>query len=259
MKYRFFTGIIFPLVLLAACKDGPILSSYRMVLPELPRHWEEILGAAHWRLEWVGAGGSWMEEDVPPGREAPELSPVPEWTTAVLAWPYWPARDLKAGMMRPAGALFPWDSSGGELTLGWRGGVEALFWKELAIADRSTAASEGRLPWYFDWPRFRELLYESGDSGGALFQDPWLPDWKAIAQKTVQSGFDRRRIVSRNFTEITVPGFGGRWIGSSPFAPPLDVPEGGSLCLNITDRAEIWISSGGILKCSTSGWVWREQ
>ena len=256
MKYRFFTGIIVSLVLLAACRDGPILSSYQAVLPELPGHWEETLGEAHWRLEWIGGEGTWLESDIPPGRGAPDLPLMQEWTTAVLAWPFWPARDLVPGMMRPAGALFPWDCSGGKLLLGWKGGVDAVFWKELALADRSTAAAEGRLPWYFDWPRFRELLYESNNVPGAVSQDPWLADWKSIAQKTVQSGFDRRRIVSRTFTGLLIPGLDGRWIGSSPFAPPLDANLDGLLYLNVTGTPDTWVSSAAILRCSTAGWVW---
>ena len=266
MKYRFLFVVsaltagflfLFAALSLTGCDNGPIRSSYVPVLPELPQHWKEILGEPNWRLEWVDETGTWKECDVQAGRVAPGLSLVQEWSTPVLAWPFWPGWNLTPGMMRPSGALFPWDVSGNKLKLGWVGGVQAVFWKELAAADRLSAASEGRLPWYFDWPRFRELL-ESENIPEPVRRDLWLPDWKGIALKTVQSGFDRRRIVSRGFTEISIPGLGGRWIGSSPFAPPLDAPLDGPLRLHAAVVPDTWVSSGGaLLKCSVSGWVLR--
>ena len=157
-------------------------------------------------------------------------------------------------MKRPAGAIYPWDVSGGEITLGWHGGVEAVFWKELAAAERSTAASFTRLPWYLDWPRFRTLLAE-GNIPENVRLDPWLPDWKDIAQRTVQSGFDSRRIVSRPLSVMSIPGRGGLWIGSSPFAAPLYADPEGPLEVNTGAVPDTWISKEGILKVSTAGWV----
>jgi len=258
MKARSVVLVVTVFALLAGCENGPISSSFRLILPELPGHWKEILGQPHWRLEWVGKEGTWQEWEGSPGQRPPDLSPVQEWTTAILAWPFWPARDLLPGMMRPAGGLFPWDVHGETLTLGWEGGVMAVFWKELARAERSSAAAAKRLPWYFDWPRFREL-FESGNIPETVRLDPWLADWKSIAERTVLSGFDRRRIVSRSFTELAIPNLGGRWIGSSPFAVPLDAPPDGPLCVNAADTPETWVSSGGVLKCSASGWVYRAR
>ena len=259
MKTMFFTGAAF-LALLAACDNGPIRPSYLPLLPELPAHWEEFLGEPHWRLEWVDGDGLWLERDISPGEAAPGISLIQEWATPVLAWPYWPGRGLLPGMMRPAGAIFPWDAYGRKLGVSWRGGVHALFWKELSQAERpsapATASEARRLPWYFDWPRFAELL-ESETTPQAVRDDPWLADWKSIAGRTVQSGFDRRRIASRAFTELAVPGLGGRWIGSSPFAPPLDAPDGGPLRLKVSEAAETWVSPSGVLKASSAGWVWR--
>jgi hypothetical protein len=121
------------------------------------------------------------------------------------------------------------------------GGVDAFFWKE-------------RLPWYFDWPRFRGL-FEGEAINEIVRQDPWLADWRDISRRTVQSGFDRRRIVPRVLTKLSIPGLDGYWIGSSPFAEPLETEEGGPLLLMVTDVPDTWVSSGAVLKCSTSGWV----
>ena len=239
---------------LTACEDVPLPSAYCLVLPELPEHWGEILAEPHWRLEWAGPGGIWHEREIPPGQMPPDIALMPEWSSPALAWPFWPERGLVPGMMRPAGAVFPWDARGGKLAITWRGGVDALFWKELALAERTSDAAERRLPWYFDWPRFRELL-QSEHISEAVREDPWLADWKSIAGRTVQSGFDRRRIASRSFTELAVPSLDGRWIGSSPFALPLDAPPH----LNVTAVVDIWVSPSGILKASASGWVLHEN
>jgi hypothetical protein len=240
--------------LLAGCENSPVGSSVQPVFPALPASWIETLGEPRWRLEWIGEDGSWQEWEGSKG-SMPGISLPPEWTTPVLAWPFWPSKGLTPGMMRPSGAFFPWDTKGDKLCLDWVGGVEAFFWKEMALADRPNEASDGRLPWYFDWPRFRELL-ESENIPIAVRQDLWLADWKAIAGMTVKSGFDRRRIKAQIFTEQIIPGLDGRWIGSSPFAPPLDAPEGGPLKLLARDVPDTWVSSSyGILKCASSGWV----
>ena len=132
--------------------------------------------------------------------------------------------------------------------------MEAIFWKELAEAERLTGAAEGRFPWLFDWPRFRELL-ESDDVPDSVRQDPWLVDWKELGGKTIQSGFDRRRIKVMKLTEMEIPELEGRWICSSPFAIPLLAPPGGPLNLEVTDAVGTWVSEMGVLKCSSLGFV----
>jgi hypothetical protein len=253
-----FAGIIILMILLAGCDDSPIPSSIEPVLPALPAGWKEILGEPHWRFEWLSDNGIWQKVDISPGTKTPGLSPPNEWTTPVLAWPYWPAWGLIPGMMKPAGALFPWDASGGSLRLGWKGGVDAVFWKELAAAERLTDAAEKRIPWFFDWPRFRELL-ENGNIPDSVRGDLWLADWKEVARKTVLSGLDRRRITAMKFQQIEIPDLEGSWAGSSPFAAPMDAPPGGPLCLDVTDEASTWVSSAGVLKCSAKGWVLIEK
>jgi len=254
MKTLFFTVTFTLFVLLFSC-DCPIKPSYRLVLPELPGHWEEFPGKPHWRLEWINGNAAWQDWE---GLEVPEISINQEWTTAVLALPFWPERGLLPGMMRPSGALFPWDVSGETIVLSWKAGVEAFFWKEMVLADRPAAAAENRLPWYFDWPRFRELM-ESENIPSIVCQNPWLADWKSIAQKTILSGFDRRRIVSRSFSGLAIPGLAGRWIGSSPFTEALETAPGSPLLLMVTDEPDTWVSEGAVLRCSSSGWVYLEH
>jgi len=239
-----------------------IRSSYKPVLPALPDAWSEILGDPHWRMEWIGEEGAWHEWEGRQGAEVPGLSLIQTWTTPVLAWPFWPELGLSPGIMRPSGALFPWDTCGGDLCLSWEGGVDAVFWKELAGAGRQDASAHAelarneRFPWLFDWPRFREIM-EGGDIKAAVRYDPWVVDWKDVGRKTVESGFDRRRIKAMKFTEVEIPLPAGRWLSSSPFTPMLETPPGGRLTLEVTDAVGVWVSSGGILKVSTSGWIFR--
>ena len=254
MKHKFLLGFIGFAVFMAGCNNGFSQDYYRPLFPVLPPHWYEILGKPHWHLEWVTDEGAWQIQEVRPDSEPPDISLPGELTTPVLAWPYWPDRNLHPGIMRPSGALFPWDAAGDRLRLSWRGGIDAVFWKELALAERPTAAAKTRLPWHFDWPRFREL-FESGSISEAVRDDPWLADWKSISRRTVQSGFDRRRIVARDFTGITLYGPYGHWVGSSPFAEPLDVEEGYPFLLNATDVPDVWVSSEAVLKYSTDGWL----
>ena len=268
-QYLFAVFLCIP-VLFGACLKSPIPPGCRLLLPELPLSWQGILEEPHWRLEWVNTKGVWQEMDLKPGEAAPKLSLMIEWTTPVFAWPYWPERGLFPGLMRPAGALFPWDYLPGKngasvLALSWQGGVDAFFWKELAKAERLSAASEARLPgiqrvpWYFDWQRFRDLFCESGTLAENVRTDPWLADWTDIAERTILNGFDRRRISSRQFTEINIPGLDGRWIGSSPFALPLYAEPGSPLSIMASERTEVFVSINAVLKCSTAAWILLQQ
>ena len=251
------------MVVLAACGQGPIQTDYSPELPNLPASWEEILGKPHWRLEWVN-NGTWSTWE---GKEGyPGLSLSQEWTSPVLAWPYWPEKGLFPGLMRPAGAFFPWDVSGGSLVFSWKAGVDAFFWRELArfAAVRNENAQKApatpRLSWYFDWPRFRELM--DGDNiPPEIKQNPWLADWSGIARKTVESGFDRRRIKVETRTEITIPCLDALWTNSSPFEEPIVALPEEPLILRVKESPETWISSSGLLRCHKKAWIfipWNE-
>ena len=255
MKTKFFMGFLILAILLPSCKNAPIRPAYRPIMPELPDHWQKILGEARWRLEWINESGSWQEWE---GVNMPELPLMQEWANPVLAWPFWPEMDLIPGMIRPSGALFPWDVHEETLLLSWKGGVDAIFWKELALADRTSMVSKENLPWYFDWSRFREL-FESDNIPMSVKKDPWLADWRDIAQRTVLSGFDRRRIVSRPSVELLIPGLGGLWAGSSPFASPLEAAPEGPLKLNVWDIPDTWVSAEATIRCSNAGYVFIKR
>jgi hypothetical protein len=215
-----------------------------------------MMGNPHWRLVWLNPQGIRQEID---GGGTIAITAVTEWATPVLAFPYWPERNILPGEMRPAGGILPFDAAGnsGRVRLSWQGGVDAWFYRELSAA-RNAAADSKRRPEYFDWPRFRELL-DSEAIPEAVRDDPWLADWRDIAVRTVQSGFDRRRIKVQAEEELPVPmdAVGGSpFFGPSPFAKPLVPEPGAEFHFRVTPRRDTYLSAGGILRVSRKAWVY---
>ncbi|MDR2095515.1 MAG: hypothetical protein LBP76_08350 [Treponema sp.] len=236
--------------------------TYTPDFPVLPDHWQEILGTPAWRLEWIDSGGAYKQvrcsTDNAPEIELPDSTAVP-----VLAFPYWPDRGIGPGVMRPAGAIFPFDTDGSSVALSWRGGIEATIYRELTRSFTSLDSEEESNQSYskrrsqnFDWPRFRELLLE-GDIDGEVQQDPWLADWPSICLKTVQSGFDKRRIKPRAAGELTIPLDTGPWIGTSPFAQPLVPENGAGLSVKAGDTVDTYFSAGGLFKVARGIWIFE--
>jgi hypothetical protein len=265
------TVFLFLLLALAlgGCENPAIRDEYALVFPPLPAPWQELLGAARWRLIWTDQRGipRILETD---GDAA--ISPVAEWAAPVLAFPYWPGRGILPGEMRPAGAIFPFDVRDGRLQLSWRAGVDAWLYRELAVArntalaeaeaggDRASveAALDKRRPEYFDWPRFRSLM-ASDAVPAAVRDDPWLVDWRDAAIRIVRSGFDRRRIVEQAEGELTAPKTAlgeGPFAGPSPFASPLRPSPDLGYRFAVTSRSDTYVSAGGILRVSGKTWAY---
>jgi hypothetical protein len=234
----------------AACGEPVIMESYKIKFPDLPAAWLEVLGEANWHTEWIDKNGVIKSAEVRPGDTA-YAGLAQEWTSPVSAWPYWPDKGIRHGVMKPAGALFPLDVSGGSIKLTWNGGIDAVFFWELAAL-----STEKRLPHNFNWARFRKLF-----SGALLSEDilldPWLADWKTIAAKTALSGFDSRRINSQKLTSVSlaVPA-SGPWIGTSPFMRARDWRKDETITLKVSDTVDSYFCPQGILHCSPDAWNW---
>jgi hypothetical protein len=252
--------LLFPFLLvfileltLNACDTGLMSRSYSLELPPLPPVWEEIPGTVHWRLEWINPEGTWEVMRIT-GTDFPLVEVLPEWATPLMAFPYWPEQDIVPGTLRPAGGIFPFDVRDGRIRLSWRGGVAAWFYRELIRAGDGGNSLRG--PQYFDWPRFRELL-EGPALSEPIRADPWLADWRSIALRTIQSGFDRRRIVPQTGEPLPVPlPHGGPWIGPSPFGVPLLGETGEIALFPVTGSVDTYISPAGLLRCTQNVWIW---
>jgi hypothetical protein len=265
MKGYFYTFVLCMGFFLHSC--GPDTGDqwsdrYTLELPDLPPAWEMALGIPQWRVEWLNSAGR-LETATVTGNGKMTVSLPQTVASPVLARPFWPDKGLIAGIFRPAGAIFPFDVSGKNLVLGWQGGIDAnLFWElagvcGIAVSDAGpetddTERAALRQPQNFDWPRFR-LLFADPTLNAEIRGDPWLADWRSIAEKIVLSGFDKRRLVPEPRGKLTVPVGPGPWIGTSPFAPPL-LFEGVPV-FPVRAAADTWVSSEGIVRCNTETWI----
>ncbi|MDR2193355.1 MAG: hypothetical protein LBP19_02670 [Treponema sp.] len=245
--------------LITAC-NSPYDMPYRVTLPALPDTWTEIAGVDRWHIEWINSSGDKESRDIDEGaktRDGFEIYILQEWASPVIAYPYRSGTVLVPDTLCPAGAIFPADAdvSSGTISLSWTGGVAAFLYVEFA---RHTDHHSLRQPQYFDWRRFRELI-ESDVVSEDVRLDPWLADWKTIAEKTVLSGFDRRRITAIKPQEISISApSGGPWIGTSPFSSPIAATGKmeTTLILPVRDAIDTYISKDGILRISLNTWIW---
>jgi hypothetical protein len=253
MKSLKMTAIIILSFQLSCCGDR-FASGYILELPVIPESWVSLLGEPHWRIEWLGTDGQTQKKDILPGKTTEIEIPV-TWTNPVTAWPYWPGYNLIPGTFKPAGALFPFDVSGKSLNLSWKAGPDTIFYRELAFSNNQNLS---KIPANFDWPRFREL-FETEVLNEAVRKDPWLVDWRYVAERTINSNFDRRRLVPEVPETVNIPVSPGLWYGTSPFANPLFFKEGEPLFFPVRSGINVWISSEGILRCNGKTWVFLEN
>jgi hypothetical protein len=236
----------------AGC-EGPPDSGFNLTLPPLPPAWTEILGTPLWRVRWINPQGDWETAGPAFGEiDLPLSGSIP-----VLAWPFWPDLRILPGDFRPAGAIFPFDVSDGDLILSWEGGVAASFYCSLAEAAGTGISPKAALrrPGNFDWPRFRELFRDQSLQE-SFRADPWTADWKSIAGETVESGFEKRRLVSVPRDELAVPVHPGPWISASPFPAPLFFGEDTPVFSAPPGvEPDTWYSATGILRCAGTNWI----
>jgi len=247
---------------LSCCDSGIMGSRYTIKLPEIPAAWEAFPGQPAWRIEWQDTQGRRQTFEIR-GAESMEIILPITFASAVVAWPYWPELSLNPGVFRPAGGIFPFDASDGTLALSWRGGVDAVFYRELGTAAAETTGQQSgnlRLPWNFDWPRFREL-YDDPSVNAEFRADPWLADWPGIAARVWQSGFDKRRLIPQPSQELRVTATPGPWIGTSPFAAPLFFDDTATFPVSVPETAQAsypihtWISADGLIRCNAETYI----
>ena len=249
--FRLTTALIMSLQLV--CCGDFLRSGYIPELPQPPEPWVSLLGEPHWRLEWQDSEGRKRIADILPG-ETVEIELPTTWTNPVTAWPYWPGYNLNPGLFRPAGALFPLDVSGEHIRLSWKAGVDTVFYQELAVSNKKNIS---KMPAYFDWPRFREL-FSSEKLKESVRKDPWLIDWRSVAEKTINSNFDQRRLVPETAVSTAIPVPSGPWYGASPFEEPLYFMEGKPTVFPVRPGLNVWISTEGILRINGKTWMFKQ-
>ena len=249
-----------PALLLACCTER-FPSRDILDLPETPAAWVSILGEPHWHVEWLSPFGQKKAADFPPASKKRIRAEIPvTWANPVTAWPWWPEHNLTAEIFKPCGALFPYDVSGknsDHLRLSWEAGSDTVFYQELGIAfsKNTPNVSAVKTPDKFDWLRFREL-FQSDALSEAVRKDPWVVNWRSVAEKTITSNFDKRRIAAQAAALKHFPVPAGTWYGASPFAEPLFFEEGEPPVFPVfaSSGINVWISEEGILRVNGNTW-----
>jgi len=244
---------VFVLAFQVVCCGDLCPSGYVMKLPKPPESWVSLLGEPCWRVEWIDSNGENRTAELQSGKNM-EIEIQTTWTNPVIAWPYWPEHNLTPGVFMPAGALFPFDTEKDAISLSWEAGHDVIFYRELAIANDQKPS---KIPANFDWPRFREL-FQSNALSEAVRKDPWLVNWRSVAEKTISGNFDRRRLVPEKTESKIIPVSSGPWYGTSPFAEPLSFANNAVVTFQLRPGINLWFSSDGILRANGNIWMFTK-
>jgi len=233
---------------LASCGDL-CPSKYTLELPNPPQSWVSLLGEPCWQVEWMNPNGEKQTVELKSGENLEVEIPI-NWANPVISWPYWPKHNISPGIFMPAGALFPFDTEKDTLRLSWSAGHEVVFYQELAMVNNQKIT---KIPANFDWPRFREL-FQSETLNEEVRKNPWLVNWRSVAEKTISGNFDKRRLVPEKTELKKIPVPSGPWYGTSPFAQPL-LFENNEAIFPIRSGVNVWVSSDGILQVNGNIWM----
>jgi hypothetical protein len=233
---------------LACCRDL-CPSKYTLELPKPPESWVSLLGEPSWVIEWIAPDGQSKRTITNESHLEIEL-PV-TWANPVIAWPYWQEHNLMPGVFMPAGALFPFDTAKDTILLSWEAGPDVVFYRELDLAK---GQNPSKIPANFDWLRFREL-FQTKTLNEAVCEDPWLVNWRSVAEKTINANFDRRRIVPEKTEPKIIPVPPCPWYGTSPFTKPLFFTNDEAGIFPVRPGVNLWVSSEGILRINGNTWV----
>lgn len=241
---------------LAACVNPVLPSRYTLEFPELPPAWTAVLGPPSWKVEWKRPDGT-TERAFYDGNGKISAGLSHEWPNPVYAWPYWPG--LEPGKFRPAGAVYPFDVDGDRLVLSWRGGVDAVFYRELEEAAAAAVnARPLRRPRFFNWSRFRNVINK--DIPPELCADLWLVNWKETAKTTISASFQARFVKAENreLVELQIPG-DGPWLSPSPFREAENWRAGDTAAFPLGGAAETWVCPAGIMILSKTERLWAPR
>jgi hypothetical protein len=236
--------------LFCGCKNPVIYSQYEVILPEIPSDWQTVLGDPVWRLEWVDESGNWQEITAQQNKSL-SLEIINTKINPIIAYPYWPEKNIHPKTFFPAGALFPLDTQNDAISLDWLGGVDAQLFLYLSKYNTEML----RRPEHFDWQRFRGLLRMEIENE-EIKANPWIVDWEAAAQRIAQSGFRSSYIREREYTEIEVSiPESALWISPSPFEEGKHWQEGERILLKAAKSPSRYVSAKGTLVFTEKAWA----
>lgn len=241
MKYPLFLSLV-----LCSCAFSQKEVDILIVPPPLSSLEASLWGPVSWELEWVSIRG--IEHcQVPSGGLVVQLA-----ADEVCGFSLRPCSDRSTGMPTPlslpAGGLYPHDVRKGRLETDWVGGLAVNFFLELLRRERAG----GRRAAAFNWPLFREVL-EKGIEEGLLPEDPWCMDLGTVAAKTLDTGFDRRRLVASGPSRsVVLPQALSGWLSDSPFMRSQGQQGGESVELG-TSSVRFFVSDSALFHTGVGG------
>jgi hypothetical protein len=231
------------------CENPVMSSSYKVILPEIPIDWENVLGKPVWKIEWVDKNGNWQKIDVQENRNF-SLEICNTKLNPVIAYPFWPEKNIAPKIFFPAGAIFPLDVHNNRINLDWQAGIDAQLYLYLSKYNNGGT----RNPDQFDWLRFRTLLRTEMENA-EIIANPWIVDWENAAKKIAASGFRSSYIKAAKYTEIsaTIPE-SALWISPSPFETGKKWETGETIVLNASETPSRFISAKGTIVFTDKTW-----
>jgi len=248
-NFYFILTTVFVSALQLVCCGDLCPSRYTLELPKPPESWVSLLGEPRWQVEWTAPNGEICTADVEFGANL-EVEIPNTWVNPIIARPYWSQHGINPGIFMPAGALFPFDTEKDAIRLSWQAGHDVVFYRELALAYDQKPV---KIPANFDWMRFREL-FSSDTLNEEVRKDPWLINWRSVAEKTISGNFDKRRLVPEKTEPKKIPVRSVLWYGTSPFADPLSFKNGEAI-FPVRPGVNVWVSSDGILQVNGNTWM----
>ena len=248
-NFYFILTTVFVSALQLVCCGDLCPSRYTLELPKPPEFWVSLLGEPRWQVEWTAPNGEIRTADMESGANL-EVEIPNNWVNPIIARPYWSQHGINPGVFMPAGALFPFDTEKDAIRLSWQAGHDVVFYRELALAYDQKPV---KIPANFDWTRFREL-FQSDSLSEEVRKDPWLVNWRSVAEKTISGNFDKRRLVPEKTEPKKIPVLSGLWYGTSPFAEPLSFKNGEAV-FPVRPGVNVWVSSEGILQVNGNTWM----
>lgn len=227
--------------LLAGCSLVEPDQSVRVLLPAPPAGWQIAFPGLTFHLTSWSSSGAVTEAVALDWRQPAQLACARSTNVPVLAWPCvlspGGAKAIPAGVLRPAGGLFPADlrSWHGQpvIELTWEDGAAAL------VLDRARSAGADLAR--FNAPRLVSCMRARAD--------PWTLELDRAAQCISLGTFTSWDLDERPSQDVEVDAGPGSWFLEDPLAPPAQAEGTRVVLKRITRGTHCLFSLGGARWC----------